>query len=277
MAVAVCLLQLAGCISATRKFDVLAKRSGLEHVTIAGAGFEHRIYLDPADPETGGTLDVYLEGDGKPGARGGQQPATDPTTSKPLALQMMASSDRTGIYLTRPCYNGVNRSAECASSLWTSARYSQAVVTSMCTALERHVAAHPAGGVVLIGYSGGGTLAMLMAPCVRNLRGIVTVAANLDTEAWTSLHGYLPLNDSLNPARQPDLSVPVVHYVGGRDTNVPPLMLEAYFSRQKSATVLRRSEFDHACCWVEEWPALLDAAMTELTKNAARQPIAPGP
>lgn len=276
-AVAACLLQLAGCMSPAQKFDRLAQRSGLEMTAIAGDGFEHRIYRTPAMPQSGGLLFVYIEGDGQPGAHGGQQPATDPTAAKPLALQLMTSSSRAGIYLTRPCYNGLNLSAGCTNQHWTSARYSEAVVASLGAALDRYLAALPEVEVVLVGFSGGGTLAMLMAPRVRNLRGVVTVAANLDIDAWTSLHGYLPLRESLNPARLPEPPVPVVHFVGGRDTNAPPSLFAAYFSQHPSGTVLHMPEFDHSCCWVGQWPTLLDAALAALTKAGARHPIAAGP
>jgi predicted alpha/beta hydrolase family esterase len=276
MALLACLLQLSGCMSPAQKFDRIAKRSSLREVAIAGDGFGHRIYRTRSSPQAGGVLLVYLEGDGTPGAEGGTRPSHDPTARQPLALQMMTATRRAGIYLTRPCYNGLSRAPECSSSLWTSARYSEPVVTSMCAALERYVDQTDVG-IVLIGFSGGGTLAMLMAHCVRNLRGIITVAANLDIDAWTSLHGYLPLQDSLNPARLNEPPGAVVHYVGERDTNVPPSMLASYFSQRPSALVLRMPEFDHACCWVAQWPALLEAAMSELTKSLALNMASPNP
>jgi pimeloyl-ACP methyl ester carboxylesterase len=50
----------------------------------------------------------------------------------------------------------------------------------MQAALERILASGHFDGVVLIGYSGGGTLAMLLAARVPETRGVITIAGNLD-------------------------------------------------------------------------------------------------
>ena len=47
--------------------------------------------------------------------------------------------------------------------------------------------------VTFVGYSGGGVLAVLIAERLDNVAGVITVGANLDTDAWTEHHGYLPL------------------------------------------------------------------------------------
>ena len=64
---------------------------------------------------------------------------------------------------------------------------------------------------------------MLSASRVPQSVAVITVAANLDIDAWTDLHGDLRLVGSLNPARQPPLPDRVVqiHYAGGRDRLVP--------------------------------------------------------
>ena len=75
----------------------------------------------------------------------------------------------------------------------------------------------PPRSVVLIGYSGGGVLAVLIAPQVPG-SAVVTIAANLDVEAWARWHQYTPLSGSLNPATQPPLdALHEWHLVGDRD------------------------------------------------------------
>jgi membrane-bound lytic murein transglycosylase len=78
--------------------------------------------------------------------------------------------------------------------LWTHLRYSPEVVASMVSALRRFLTLHPSRRVVLIGYSGGGTLAWLMAGQVSETAAIVTVAANLDRR--------LDAHPRLQPARR---------------------------------------------------------------------------
>jgi pimeloyl-ACP methyl ester carboxylesterase len=135
----------------------------------------------------------------------------------------------------------------------------------MVAALQRYRATMGASQVTLIGYSGGGTLAWLMAKEMKEVTAVITIAANLDVELWTSLHGYTPLTDSLNPAALPPLPERIrqIHFVGGRDRNVPPRVPRSFAVRHPSATIIQVPEFDHTCCWVKEWPALLQSAERE--------------
>ena len=68
----------------------------------------------------------------------------------------------------------------------------------------------------MIGYSGGGTLAQLVAEKFTQTRAVVTLAGNLDLAAWVQLHDYTPLGGSLNPAERPPLPGHIlqIHYVG---------------------------------------------------------------
>ena len=89
-----------------------------------------------------------------------------------------------------------------------------------------------------------------------NVAAVVTVGANLDIDAWTQYHGYLPLTGSLNPATSTAVHRwPETHLYGVHDENVPPATADAYFKRFPQAQ--RRLEAnDHVCCWVEQWPEL---------------------
>ena len=64
---------------------------------------------------------------------------------------------------------------------------------------------------------------MLLAERFKQTRAVVTVAGNLDPDRWVAQHGYSPLVGSLNPARRPPLPSHILqlHFVGGRDRNVP--------------------------------------------------------
>jgi len=136
-------------------------------------------------------------------------------------------------------------------------RYSDEIVKSMSEAVRAAAAQAKARSVVLIGYSGGGVLAVLIAERLDNVAGVVTVGANLDIEAWTRQHGYLSLTGSLNPAASTaEHRWPETHLYGARDTTVPPATADAYFKRFPNAKRQIVDANDHLCCWVEQWAEL---------------------
>jgi pimeloyl-ACP methyl ester carboxylesterase len=204
-------------------------------------------------------LVLFVEGDGTPWDDEGARIASNPTPRVPLALKLAAETPGSVLYLGRPCYFEGEPPPPCTPSLWTSERYSSAVVSSMVAAADAFASAHGISRVLLVGYSGGGTVAALMAPRMRSVAGVVTIAANLDTEAWVKWHGYLPLTGSLNPFLQPPLpaGLPEWHLVGGRDVNVPYSTVQRYFERVPPASILRYPTYDHVCCWEALWPTLL--------------------
>lgn len=169
----------------------------------------------------------------------------------------MASDPSPSVYLGRPCYHGLADSPPCSSVVWTSERYSEAVVSSMAAALRRVLDGSTFERVVWLGYSGGGALAMLLAPRFSETTDIVTVAANLDIDAWADLHGYTRLVGSLNPAHQPPLppGIRQRHYVGARDHIVPKQVVAR--GSIDAATVVTIPSYDHTCCWPTLWPTLL--------------------
>jgi pimeloyl-ACP methyl ester carboxylesterase len=225
---------------------------------IQGAQFRHEIFASPR--RTDNVLYVFIEGDGSPWADHGTVAARDPTPLRPLALELAARTAHSVLYLGRPCYFHVHADRACSTDLWTSARYSRAVVDSMVAATNRYAASGGFAHVILIGYSGGGALAVLMAPAVRDVRAVITIAANLDVADWVDLHGYLPLERSLDPASQPPLSLDIEqrHLIGERDINVPESVNGRYLRTLGVDRIWRYSTFDHVCCWVQQWPAILE-------------------
>lgn len=253
---------VGGCAgqSPSARFDTLAKQAGMRSGELAGAGFQHRTFAAPptADPTAadGGQLRVYFDGDGTPFVRR-DLIARDPTPREALTLRLMRQDPHRSVFLGRPCYHGLVDG--CEPGLWTVGRYSEPIVASM-TAATRHLIAERAyTSVVLIGYSGGGVLAVLVAERLEQVDAVVTVAANLDLAAWTQLHGYSPLVTSLDPARiagsRRDL--PQLHLAGAADANVPPTVHQALIERLPAATFRTVPGFDHRCCWADAWPRLL--------------------
>ena len=163
------------------------------------------------------------------------------------------------LLLGRPCYFETRADTGCSPLLWTYRRYAPEVVASMAAALRGFLAEHPFPHVVLIGYSGGGVLAWLVASHIPQATAVVTIAANLDIDAWAKLHAYTPLAGSLNPALLPALPVSIheLHFTGGQDDNVPSSVTRAFAIRHPGAKIVEMPRFDHRCCWIEQWPGLL--------------------
>jgi hypothetical protein len=226
----------------------------------------------------GDPLFLFIDGDGTPWTDGGRQVAADPTPRRPLALEL-ALSTRYGsvLYLGRPCYLGLAASTECHPSDWTVGRYSREVVDSLGVAINRIVLAHGFREVILVGHSGGGRLAVLVAPHISGLRAVITIAANLDVRAWTAYHGYLPLSDSLDPTDSPPLASSVVEIVlvGSVDRNVPPALLKAYLAGHPTAQLWTFPGFDHRCRWQEAWPMLLPRLVARVEVGGDASPMSP--
>lgn len=261
---AVCALAavlVAACATPSERFDRRAGEAGFTPLDLPGDGYRHRAYV--ADLAGGDTLHVYVEHDGTPWIDE-RVVAADPTPRTPLALELMARDAGPRMLLGRPCYFEHRDDPGCNALLWTHRRYAPEVVASMSAALRGVIAAHGYRRVVLVGYSGGGTLAWLMARDVPQTVAVLTVAANLDIDRWTALHGYTPLTGSLNPAQLPPLPTAVaqVNFVGGRDTNVPPAIAASFGRRHRGATVVVVDDFDHRCCWTQRWPQLLQSGLS---------------
>jgi hypothetical protein len=259
------LLAIGACAGPSPRYDGEAERLGLVRGEIAGAGFTHVVYRR-ADAAAGDRLHVYIEGDGTAWVAG-RHAAVDPTPRSPVALPMMARDRAPAILLGRPCYHGHYADPGCGPSLWTDSRYSEAVVASMAAALE---AVRLRGTrITLIGHSGGGTLAMLLAERVEGVDQVVTVAGNLDVAGWTRRHDYEPLPGSLDPSARAPLPANIrqVHFAGTGDREVPPELTGAAARRQPNARFEVVRGFDHRCCWVRDWPVLFTLSNIE--------PIAP--
>ena len=105
------------------------------------------------------------------------------------------------------------------------------------------------------GYSGGGVIATLMAADFPQTTRLVTVAAPLDVDGWTTRHGYARLEGSLNPMLEPPLSPAIaqLHVVGGADDVVPASLVNPYAALQYRAEVRNVAQFTHYCCWETVW------------------------
>jgi hypothetical protein len=253
-------VSVAACASPAQRFDQEAIRLGLQSEIYRVSAFVHTVYRRDKlrEPMLSRSLHVYLGSDGTPMRGGG--PAADPTPRNALALRLLALDPEPAIYLGRPCYHGLARSPGCSSKLWTTGRYSEGVVHSLEAVVRRFTAANGFARISWFGYSGGGTLAMLLAERFAETQSVLTVAANLDVEAWTQHHGYTPLSESLDPASRPPLPQGIVqqHYVGALDRVVPvEITAQALALAGESDGLIVVADYGHVCCWERIWPDIL--------------------
>ena len=222
--------------------------------------------------EKGSVLTVYIEGDGDAFDRYGV--TLDPTPSDLFGLRLaLRDSRRPLLYLGRPCQYIVERdSSRCmgptAALHWSLARFSEPAIKALEEAIEEMRARTEAKRLVLIGYSGGGVMATLIAGR-RYRRGhrdvdvLVTLAAPIDHHAWTKAHRVSALSGSESALTYLESlrAIPQIHFTGGLDSIVPYAVSRAYIDRLGENARVRHIYFqgrDHKLNWIETWPQLLN-------------------
>lgn len=194
-------------------------------------------------------LHIYIEGDGLPW-RTSTQISNDPTPRHPVAMHLMQYDPGPALYLGRPCYFGLQKVQPCNADYWTSARYSEKVVETLNHAIQEALDAGSHQEAVLIGYSGGGSLAILLANRNSRIKGALLIAPNFDTAVWTQHHGFTPLYHSMNPAQEKKpRPYPEIYWFGDEDQNVPAILFASIAARRDHVSVVRLADLDHACCW----------------------------
>lgn len=236
----------------------LAAAHGWQAQSLNAGHFRVRAYLPVASASD--QLVVYLEGDGLAWLTP-THPSNDPTPVQPLALQLaLAQPSGTAAYLARPCQYMATQ-PNCALRYWTDARFAAEVVDSLDQAIEQLKTRYAARSLVLVGYSGGGTLALLLAARRTDVQRIITVAGNLDPDAWADFHHLRPLRQSLNPTLQRAAlaHIPQQHLSGEHDQVVPTaltLRFNDVYPAGAASRVLRFADYDHQCCWARDWPQI---------------------
>lgn len=237
-----------------------AASQGFNADTIAAGQFSLFSLLRKTAAST--VLVVYVEGDGA-GWPSPFSPPRDPTPRSSILLQLASGDASPAVaYLGRPCqYLSDGERAHCLTRYWSDQRYSRDVLTAMSEAIDHLKQSSDARWLRLVGYSGGGVVAALLATEREDVIDLITVAAPLALSDWTAKRNLTPFDDASDP-RQRERSpifASATHFAGTRDAVVPPSIVKRFVDAQGGRFLVMEG-YDHECCWVESWPILLRRA-----------------
>ena len=237
----------------------IAKRGDMTPFRLEAGRFSLQGYKRINAPESKEAV-VYIEGDGQ-AYRTYSRPSVNPTPTDPVGLRLAAQDTSTAnvIYLARPChYTPQWNQPGCPTRFWTRARFAPVVIKSYMAALDRLKTRHDIGKFHLIGYSGGGGVAALLAARRDDIASLRTIAGNLDHTRLNAYHDVTPMPDSLNPADETGKldDVPQIHYSGADDDIVPPMIAKGFIAKLPQTACARHRIIDSATHhnWAEVWP-----------------------
>lgn len=242
------LLLLAGCacglpVGEHGRLDAALSPSGFVNRHFASADLPVQAWLRPAQ---GDTLTVVIEGDGAAWFNP-RWPPDDPTPESSQIAALARELPGAVAYLGRPCQ--FERVSACRIEHWTRRRFAPELVVTLDAALEDLKRASGATHLKLVGHSGGGVLAVLLALRRSDVVAVVSFMAPLAVAEWTRAQGLSPL-DGADPMQLPALTVPAVHVAGGRDVIVPSAVIRTY-AETKGGKYLHWPEAAHACWSLE--------------------------
>ena len=239
--------------------DRIAFSGGLQKSSTAADPFTIISYY--RIQKKGEPLHVYIEGDGLAWLSK-EILSDDPTPMNPLALRLAALDPSPNVvYLARPCQYTMDTA--CDDAYWSGKRFSEPVIRSMNTAVTDFVARSAAKQVHLMGYSGGGAVAVLIAGRRDDVASIRTIAGDLDPQGLNRYHKVSPLDGSLDPmdAAVRVSHIPQRHFIGAADKRVPAFVAENFFKAAEGSSCIQITEVshaEHAKGWEPEWRGLLD-------------------
>ncbi len=264
--------------------DRIRKESKLTHAIIKTKSFNITSYSKDLHQETSlqgplkSPLTIYIEGDGHAWINR-YQISNDPTPHNPLALKLAVLDPNPNVvYLARPCqYTDPILDTQCHPDYWTTARFSETVISAMNEAVEHLKQKTKAKKIHLVGFSGGAAVAILIAGRRQDIASIRTVAGDLDHAELSRYHKTTPLTQSLNPKEviQKIAHIPQHHFVGDKDPIVPLFLSQNFINEIEISKQTSKANTNTQCAkrtvlknvthhqgWEERWVELLEIPIT---------------
>jgi pimeloyl-ACP methyl ester carboxylesterase len=245
---------LSACQAPLGQLQELATANGRQVYSLPGSPFP-LVLAGPRHAVNGQRLRIYLEGDGHAWATS-SQPSLDPSPRHLLVASLAFADPTPNLYLARPC-QFVSAPA-CNSALWTNRRYAEEVVHSLDQALDQTKARYGNRDFELIGYSGGATLALLLAVRRDDIALVQTLAGNLSPRRWAALLKLTALDGSLEPLEQRErlARIPQRHLLGDADRVIPRVLLDEYrqaLGPTNCLDAVTLPRVSHAEGWRQAW------------------------
>lgn len=259
---------LAGCVSDDSRIAAkdIAQHAGLNRNDIQTKTFLIATWSRITPPAH--LLRVYIEGDGF-AWKSRTQPSDDPTPHNPIGLTLAAADKNQNVlYLARPCqFIGPPLPAYCDKSVWTNDRFSPFVIDAMNDALNHVVKHYPGVKLELIGYSGGGNIAAILAERRADVRSLRTVAGNLDVAYVNATHHVSAMPEAVSAIESASAlrTMPQLHLSGDADKTVTPDVAQRFqraVGGQCSQVEVVRN-MAHGSDWAALWPQLLAKKLPE--------------
>lgn len=240
--------------------DGIAVKAGFSKEYVKAGGFTLMTYQ-----KFNGSSDkisIYIEGDGRAWETK-HKLSDDPTPSNPVALRLAAVDPADNVaYIARPGQYSPSGFPDCDSKYWSEFRFAPEVVESMDRIIDDLKERAGAKHVALVGYSGGGAIAVLVAARRSDVIAIRTVAGNLDINAFCAYHHVSQLDGSMNPldVAQKVAPIPQRHFVGSVDKVIPFAIAESFVRIEGDKNYERITVVDgvsHNDGWNKHWRELL--------------------
>ncbi len=265
-------LVLAGCNPIQTRIDSandLTDDSGFIKEVISTSHFKLVSYQNITLTDTAGTF--YIEGDGLAWLSR-KRVSPNPTPKNPVALKLALNDPSANvIYLARPCqYVDLKTEKQCHSDYWTTKRFAPEVVASMGEAITQIKQSAKLNKIRLVGYSGGGAIAAMLAATRNDVIDLRTVAGNLDIALFAQVHNVTPLTGSLNPVDfvKDLVAIPQTHFVGLDDNVIPTKIAESYKDRfarfdvnLRCFSIHKVDNASHSSGWLKNWDRLVNLSI----------------
>lgn len=208
---------------------------------------------------------IYIEGDGFAYVSR-SKPSDNPTPKTPVGLQLALqdTGNHSIYYIARPCQYIDDEifSKRCTKKYWTTHRYAPEIIDSLNHTINHIKSNTDITSFNLVGFSGGGNIAGLLAMQRDDIESIRSVAGNLDNDFFTKYHKVSDMPYSLNMADYADKlsSTPQIHYISENDAFVPSEITKSYLNKlpHKNCTkVINVKNTTHLEGWDKRWPDLL--------------------
>ena len=258
-------LLVVGCSNLESRLDTaqrLAFSANFSSIILNTSTFKLQGFAKIEKP--GEPLEVFIEGDGLAYVSR-SSPSRNPTPIDPISLRLATISSKPNIlYIARPCqYVELNSQKNCGVKIWTTSRFTEDVINAVNQAIDFGLKRAQASIVHLVGYSGGGAVAVLVAARRQNVGSIRTLAGYLDHKTLNRVKKVTPLYGSLDPMEKAYLlsHIPQHHISGSNDKIIPKWVAQGFakaVGNTKCATA-KIANTTHTDGWLELWKKIGNA------------------